>query len=70
MELEKRFKNEVQKCEKDEIKWFKNKIESLKIDLMFVFNIFSRLFSVKGVLDLTEKIENVLRSKSKKTTVY
>ena len=38
--------------------------------LVLVFNIFPRAFSAKGVVDLTGKVENALRSKSKSAAVH
>ena len=37
---------------------------------MLVFNIFSYLFFIKNIIKLIEKIENILRSKSKSIVVY
>ncbi len=37
---------------------------------MLVFNMFPRPFPTKSVIDLTGKIENALRSKSKSTAVH
>ena len=36
---------------------------------MLVFNIFPRLFPIKDIVELTEKAENALRSKSKNVAV-
>ena len=38
--------------------------------LVLVFNMFPRPFSAKGVVDLTGKVENALRSKSKSAAVH
>ena len=70
MELEGRSKNGVQKCEEDEIKGSKSGVGSSEIDLVLVFNMFPRLFPIKDVVELTEKAENALRSKSKSAAVH
>ena len=38
--------------------------------LILVFNIFLRPFSVKNVVKLTEKTENILRNKNKSATIH
>ena len=70
MDLKGRSKNGVQKCEEDEIKGFKSKVESSEIDLVLVFYMFPRPFPAKDVVNLIGKAENALRSKSKRAAVY
>ena len=69
MELEGRSKNGTQKGEEDEMKRIQKWSRKCRVILMVVTKIFPHPFSAKDV-ELTGKVENALRSKSKSAAVY
>ncbi len=69
MELEGRFKNGTQKGEEDEMKRIQKWSRKCRVILIVVTKIFPYPFSAKDV-ELTGKVENALRSKSKSAAVY